>query len=124
MEGERQGQGNLSWRQRGAVLPKTTMSLRYNHPCKASALARHHPWEDAGSLAVLAPCMVEHEAIGLACRESKHWAWGEGWFEDGVVVSSRSATHLLHVQKARKLPAGVEGWGWGRWSWWGGAGRE
>lgn len=42
------------------MLPETTRALRYN---KASALAGQDLREDAGSLAKLAPCNVEREAI-------------------------------------------------------------
>ena len=77
---------------------------------------------------MLAPCNVEREAIRAGPQqggESKqlHRVQGEGWFEDEVVASSRSAVDLHHVWTVKKLPAGGEGWGWGRWRRWGGVGR-
>lgn len=49
---------------------------------------------------------VEREAVRAGESKHLHQAQGEGWFEDEVVASSRSALDLHHVWNVRNLPAG------------------
>lgn len=101
---------------RGAVLAQRP-------PGRACALqdipvpAERIPGGGAGSV------HVEREAVRAGESKQLHQAQGEGWFEDEVVASSRSALDLHHVWNVRNLLAGGEGWGWGRWRCWGEEGR-
>lgn len=83
------------------------------HPCPC----REGPGGCAGSV------HVEREAVRAGESKQLHQAQAEGWFEDEVVASSRSALDLHHVWNVRNLQAGGEGRGWGRWRCWGAEGR-